>query len=178
MNLIKYSKYLSYLLRHRPEVANLNMDKQGWVSVAEIMHAMQKKASHFTFQTLEEVVRTNNKKRFAFNADKTKIRAHQGHSINIDLALPECCPPDILFHGTAVHSLPSIKKQGLKPQKRDHVHLSPDKETAYNVGIRHGQAVILLVDSQALYAAGHKFYHTENNVWLTAHIPPEYIQEE
>lgn len=177
MNLIKYSKYLSYLLRHRPEAANLSMDKQGWVSVVEIMHAMQQKDARFTYQTLEEVVRTNNKKRFAFNDDKTKIRAHQGHSINIDLALPECCPPDVLFHGTATHFLASIKKQGLKPQKRDHVHLSPDKETAYNVGIRHGQAVILLVDSQAMYVAGHKFYHTENNVWLTAHVPPEYIQE-
>ena len=173
MNIQKLSKYLSYLLRHHPEDANLNMDKNGWVAVNELLSNTKGK---FTMELLEEIVNTDNKSRYAFNEDKTKIRANQGHSIDgIDLELEEMIPPEILYHGTATRFLNSIMKEGIKSQTRNHVHLSKDLETAITVGLRHGDAVILKIDTKKMNEDGHKFYLSKNGVWLTNYIDTKYI---
>jgi len=170
--LVKTSKFISLVLRHRPDKIGLEIDANGWAKVGELLE----KAS-ISFEDLCEVVDTNEKKRFAFNADKTLIRASQGHSINVDLEMKAVQPLDVLYHGTAEKNLKSIMDGGLKKMSRNHVHLSPDWQTAYNVGIRHGKPVILIVDSKTMYSKGYKFYLSENGVWLTDSVPVEFIKE-
>lgn len=167
----KLSKFISYVLRHNPQILNLTMDEQGWVSVAELLENL----NDVSMEMLENVVAENNKKRFAFNADKTKIRASQGHSIPIDLAYSPVEPPDFLFHGTAVQNIDSIKKSGIVKGSRHHVHLSLDEETAKSVGKRHGKPVILTVSAKKMYKAGHEFFVSENGVWLTDFVPIAFI---
>lgn len=173
--IIKISKKLSYLLRHKPEVANIELDEQGWTSVSELIEKFSKTYFRLTREALEEVVAKNNKKRFAFNDDNTKIRASQGHSIEIDLNYEAVEPPEFLYHGTAEQFIGNIKKEGLQKRKRHHVHLSTDEETAHNVGSRHGKVVILKVKSKEMHEAGHDFFQSENGVWLTDSIPVEFL---
>lgn len=169
--LIKKGKYLSFLLRHHPEAAELVMDKHGWVSTKELL-----KAINLSMSELEEIVKTDNKQRFSFDKSKTKIRANQGHSININLNLPNSIPPDVLYHGTAVQFVESILKEGIKPMNRQYVHLSWDQETAVIVGKRHGKVRLLQIDTKSMVKDGCKFYLSENNVWLTNYVAPQYIQ--
>lgn len=170
--LIGISKFISLVLRHRPDKIGLKLDSHGWASVEELLG----KAS-ISFEDLCEIVATNEKKRFAFNSDKTLIRASQGHSISVDLEMKAVQPPDVLFHGTAEKNLKSIMDGGLKKMNRNHVHLSKDWQTAYNVGIRHGKPVILTIDSKAMVQNGYKFFLSENGVWLTDSVPTKYISE-
>jgi putative RNA 2'-phosphotransferase len=130
---------------------------------------------YFTFDILKEVVETNNKKRFAFNADCTKIRANQGHSVAVDVELPEAVPPEYLYHGTAERFLEAIKQEGLVPKSRLHVHLSADTETARNVGGRHGKPIILTVKAGEMHEAGYRFCLSANGVWLTESVLVRYI---
>jgi putative RNA 2'-phosphotransferase len=168
----KISKRLSYILRHAPESVGLQLDKNGWASVHDLM---TKFGGSLSIEDLKEVVETNEKKRFAFNNDLTKIRASQGHSIEIDLAYQPTTPPEFLFHGTATRFLESIKKEGLLKGSRHHVHLSLDETTARKVGARHGSPVILTLKSKEMYEAGYMFYVSENDVWLTEHVPTRFI---
>jgi len=171
--LISTSKFLSYVLRHRPEKIGITLDEQGWVSIEELIEK-----SKISMPLLEEVVATNDKKRYEFNSDKSKIRACQGHSINIDLSLSPKKPPTWLYHGTQRHLLDSIIAKGLIRGKRNHVHLSIDKETAFKVGSRHGRdTIILTIMAEEMSQDGHKFYLSSNEVWLTDDVPPEYIKE-
>jgi putative RNA 2'-phosphotransferase len=167
----KLSKFLSYVLRHDPKKLNLTMDKQGWVSVAQLLENLD----DISVEILEEVVAENDKKRFAFNEDKTKIRANQGHSIAIELNYSPVEPPEFLFHGTAIKNMDSIKKSGIIKGNRHQVHLSLDKETATNIGKRHGKPVILVVQSKAMHEAGYQFFVSENGVWLTEFVPAEFF---
>jgi putative RNA 2'-phosphotransferase len=167
----KLSKFLSYVLRHDPKKLNLTMDKQGWVSVAQLLENLD----DISVEILEEVVAENDKKRFAFNEDKTKIRANQGHSIAIELNYSPVEPPEFLFHGTAIKNMDSIKKSGIIKGNRHQVHLSLDKETATNIGKRHGKPVILVVQSKAMHEAGYQFFVSENGVWLTEFVPVEFF---
>lgn len=171
-NIKKTSKFLSYVLRHHPEKLNLTMDEQGWVTVEELLQNL----NNVSMTELETVVAENNKKRFAFNEDKTKIRANQGHSIKIDLAYSPIEPPEFLYHGTATKNITSIQKIGIMKGSRHHVHLSADLGTAKNVGQRHGKPVILIVESKKMHIAGHKFLFSDNGVWLTDFVPTEFIQ--
>lgn len=171
-NIKKTSKFLSYVLRHHPEKLNLTMDEQGWVTVEELLQNL----NNVSMTELEIVVAENNKKRFAFNEDKTKIRANQGHSIKIDLAYSPTEPPEFLYHGTATKNITSIQKSGIMKGSRHHVHLSADLGTAKNVGQRHGKPVILIVESKKMHIAGHKFLFSDNGVWLTDFVPTEFIQ--
>ena len=172
IQLIRASKTLSYLLRHNPE--DLDMDKNGWVMVDDVL-----KKLNITFKELEEIVETNDKKRFSFDDTLTKIRANQGHSIDVDVELKEVEPPEYLYHGTApsyVHEI--LKSGGLSKMKRNHVHLSSDEKTAFNVGKRHSKYLdpaIFIVDSEEMYKDGFKFYLSENGVWLTEYVPKKYI---
>lgn len=165
------SKYISLLLRHKPEKENLIMDNNGWVSTYDLISKLK-----ITKEDLNNIVLDNNKKRFEFNDDESKIRARQGHSVNVDVELKKSVPPVKLYHGTSGNFKSAILKKGLLKMNRLHVHLSKDLETAQIVGRRKGKDLIILeVDAKAMYADGYQFYLSNNGVWLTDHVPPKYI---
>lgn len=169
--LTKRSKRLSYVLRHKPESANIKLDAQGFTSVQTLLDSLKWQRDDLDF-----IVKNNNKKRFEFSDDGLKIRARQGHSIDVDLGYKEIEPPDFLYHGTTKDRAEAIlSSQGLEKMKRHHVHLSPDVETAKNVGSRHGKPVILTILAKQMYNTGYKFYKTKNNVWLVDSVPVRYI---
>ena len=174
--IIKTSKFLSLVLRHKPEVIGINLDNQGWVDVEELIEKINSNGRTIDFELLAEVVRTNNKKRFAFNQDQTKIRASQGHSLDIELGYSPSTPPDVLYHGTASQFLDSIMKSGLIKGNRHHVHLTDNIDTASNVGQRHGELAMLEVDSKSMFEKGYHFYVSENGVWLTENVPTEFLK--
>jgi len=171
------SKFISLVLRHNPAEIDLQLDEHGWAGVQELIEKMNKKGIRISKEVLDTVVETNDKKRFAFNHDKTMIRASQGHSIEVELNLPETVPPDILYHGTTDRFLPGIISNGLQKQKRQHVHLSATIETAISVGSRHGKPVILTVNAKAMHEAGFKFYLSDNKVWLADEVPSIFITQ-
>lgn len=168
---------MSLVLRHKPDEIGLEMDEQGWVKVDELIIKMNQNGLRVDKDIINTVVETNDKKRFAFNTDKSLIRASQGHSIEVDLDLPVAVPPNILYHGTTSKFLDSILRTGLQKQNRQHVHLSVTIETAQAVGSRHGKPVILTINAKAMHKAGFKFYLSENKVWLTETVPVEYISK-
>lgn len=170
------SKFLSLVLRHSPEKIGLKLDENGWADVEELILKCSQKGNKLDKVLLDYVVENNDKKRFAYNEDETKIRASQGHSISVELNLAETEPSEYLYHGTVGKFMESIQKEGLKKMSRQHVHLSKDKETAIKVGSRRGLPQILTVRSGAMHRDGFKFYLSENNVWLTDEVPVRYIQ--
>jgi putative RNA 2'-phosphotransferase len=172
----KISKFLSYILRHRPDEIGLNLDAEGWADISELLEKSQRKI-FLTRSLLDIVVEDNDKKRFRISDDGLKIRASQGHSLNVNLNLQPQIPPDILFHGTATRFLSSILKDGLKSGSRQFVHLSNDRDTAHTVGSRHGSAVILTVAAGEMVKGGHKFYLSDNGVWLTDAVAPRYLSQ-
>lgn len=174
-DLIRTSKFLSQILRHRPDKIGLELDENGWADVAALLEKSAAQGMHISRETLQTVVDNNDKKRFAFSDDNLRIRASQGHSISIDLNLKAQKPPEILFHGTAAPAIKSIAREGLLPMRRQHVHLSLDIETAQKVGSRHGKAITLTIKSGEMARAGHKFYLSDNGVWLTEAVPVHYI---
>jgi putative RNA 2'-phosphotransferase len=172
---VRTSKFLSLVLRHDPARIGIRLDEAGWVPVEELLRACNLHGMALSREELEEVVRTNSKKRFAFSDDGLKIRSSQGHSVEIDLGYTPLLPPPTLYHGTARKFLSSIKDTGLVKGARHHVHLSPDMETAEVVGKRRGPFVVLTIDTQAMLRDGHAFYQSANGVWLTDHVPAAYI---
>jgi putative RNA 2'-phosphotransferase len=166
------SKFLSHLLRHKPQALGLDMDPQGWVSIGQIIANSKQPV---TRAQIKEIVQENSKQRFAISADGQRIRANQGHSVPVDLGLPACCPPAQLFHGTAETTLPAIRREGLTRQGRHHVHLSPDEDTARAVGMRHGRPAILTVEAGRMHSDGFVFLLSENSVWLCDAVPAEYL---
>jgi putative RNA 2'-phosphotransferase len=175
--LTRISKFLSKVLRHDPGYLSLDLDDAGWVPVTKLLKAMKehRKAPETTLELLQEVVRDNNKKRFEFNTHGDKIRARQGHSVQVELGYEPIEPPECLFHGTAEKTLPAIRSGGLLKMNRHAVHLSKDHDTAYKVGMRHGKPVILQVEAQKMHNDGHKFFLTENDVWYTEHVPTDFL---
>ena len=174
--MVRTSKFLSLVLRHQPDAAGITVDAHGWAEVGALLRGMTDAGVPCDLQALREIVRTDEKQRYTFNEDGTKIRASQGHSFPVDLGLTQTDPPQVLWHGTATRFLADIMQEGLKPMSRQYVHLSPDAETAYRVGIRHGKPVILQVDALRMVQDGMKFYRAENGVWLTDAVPPQYLQ--
>lgn len=175
-HIVHHSKFLSLVLRHRPDKIGLHLDPNGWAEVDELLLKMKLNGHPLDFQTLVEVVQNNNKQRFAFSEDNRLIRANQGHSVEVDLALVPQGPPPVLYHGTAEKNLASIQVQGLLKGNRHHVHLSSETTTAQKVGARHGLPVVLEVDAAGMHAAGYFFYRSENGVWLTDFVPPEFLR--
>jgi len=175
INTTRISKFLSFVLRHHPDKIGLKLDEQGWAEVEILLEKLNENGKSVTRELLEHVVETNTKKRFAFNGDRSKIRANQGHSIKIDHGYKPIQPPEILFHGTAKRYLPSILASGLEKRSRHHVHLSANLSTASNVGKRHGKLVILSIQALDMHKAGFEFFVSENQVWLTEHVPVKYI---
>lgn len=176
MSLTQISRYLSLILRHKPEVINIKLDSYGWANVDELIYGVNK-THPLTMEILEEIVANDNKQRYSFNEDKTKIRANQGHSIPVDVELKEKEPPIFLYHGTGEKYVNSIDKQGLIPKTRLYVHLSTDIETAKNVGSRHGKPVVYYVDSRQMFLDNIKFYLSVNGVWLVDRVPTKYLKK-
>ena len=174
--LVRISKFLSKYLRHAPHELGLELETGGWVAVDNLIEASAKAGFRYTRAELDEVVATNSKQRFSFDETGTRIRANQGHSVEVDLELPPATPPDVLYHGTGEKSVATILENGLVRMKRHHVHLSRDIETARAVGARHGRPVVLEVDAAAMAAAGHVFYLSENKVWLTDEVPARFLR--
>ena len=174
MNDTKTSKFISLILRHKPETIGISLDEHGWANVDELISGIQK-SRPFSMEDLERIVATDNKQRYSFNEDKSKIRANQGHSIDVDVELKEMTPPDVLYHGTGEKSVSFINKEGLKPMNRLYVHLSKDIETATKVGSRHGKSVIYQIDCKTMVDDGYTFYYSENGVWLTKSVPEAYL---
>ena len=170
------SRFLSLILRHKPDNIGIKLDKNGWVEVDILLTQLKEHEREMTMLELTEVVTTNDKKRFEFNDEITKIRAAQGHSVNVDLQLKTKRPPMELFHGTVPRFLPDIMKGGLNKMKRHAVHLSDDIKTAEKVGSRRGKEIILTVDTGAMYADGFKFTQSKNGVWLVDNVPSKYLK--
>ncbi len=175
---LKYiGKFLSLVLRHQPQEIGLNLDENGWANIKELIEKMRVRGFEINHAVLNEVVETNDKKRFAFNADKSMIRASQGHSIDVQLNLPVAKAPGRLYHGTAERFLKNILTDGLQKQKRQYVHLSAQIETAKAVGARYGKPMVFIIDAKAMQENGFVFYLSENKVWLTDAVPVQFITQ-
>lgn len=175
-DLVRISRFLSLVLRHDPSRIGLEVDREGWASVADLVERSRLAGLDLTIELVREVVATSDKRRFSLSEDGSSIRANQGHSIPVDLGLSPVEPPPELFHGTVPRFLDSIRAKGLVPGSRQHVHLSPDAETAVRVGRRRGEPVVLRIDSAGLAARGQDFFLSANGVWLTAAVPAELIR--
>ena len=173
--LVRVSKLLSLVLRHDPQRIGITLDSAGWVAVEELLAAVNRAGVQVTPDLVQRVGEKNDKQRFRFSEDVLRIRASQGHSVEVALDLPPKTPPEFLYHGTATRFLASIRQQGLLAQSRQQVHLSADQETAVKVGQRHGKPVVLTVKTAEMHREGHLFYQADNGVWLTDHVPPHYL---
>ena len=168
-------KFISLILRHKPETIGIALDGHGWAKVDELIAGVRQ-SRPFTMADLEEIVRTDGKQRFSFNGDKTLIRANQGHSITVDVELEELVPPEVLYHGTGEKYVSSIETQGILPKTRLYVHLSADCETAGKVGSRHGKPVVFRISSGKMASNGFRFYRSVNGIWLTKEVPVGYFE--
>lgn len=166
------SKFIALILRHDPAAAGITLDPQGWAVVDDLL-----RGAKINRDELDEIVRTDNKGRYSYNESGTKIRANQGHSVNVNLGFVPVQPPSVLYHGTASRFIEAIMREGLTPQTRQHVHLSADFATAVTVGGRHGRPIVLIVDAEKMYNEDVEFYRSENGVWLTKAVPAKYIKE-
>lgn len=173
-NLVSTSKFLSLVLRHQPEVIGLILDDSGWADIDTLIRLSQAHKP-LTRALIEQVVEENSKQRFAISDDGRRIRANQGHSIDVELGLQPLAPPTLLYHGTATRFVDAIRREGLVKRSRQHVHLSADADTATAVGARHGKPAVLIVRAGEMAAAGHAFFRSENGVWLTDAVPVGFI---
>ena len=171
------SKYIALILRHKPEAIGITLDEHGWANVDELIAGVNK-TQPLTMALLDEIVRTDDKQRFSFNEDKTKIRANQGHSIPVDVELEELEPPEYLWHGTGEKYCESIEQNGLIAKTRLYVHLSKDMETAVKVGTRHGRPIVYRVCSGQMYRDGYRFFRSVNGIWLIKYVPAVYLQRQ
>jgi putative RNA 2'-phosphotransferase len=172
-DLVRTSKFLSYVLRHHPEAVDLELGDGGWVEIDTLLAALARSGRPVSRATLDRVVAGTDKRRLEVDGDR--IRAAQGHTVPVDLGLTPAVPPAVLYHGTVEPFLASIRVEGLTPRGRTHVHLSADRQTATTVGARRGRPVVLTVDAAAMHGAGHEFYRAANGVWLTRAVPPQWI---
>lgn len=176
----RLSKFISMILRHKPQVIGITLDEHGWADVDELIKGINETGEEVKFSkdTLEIIVKTDKKQRYSFSQDKTLIRANQGHSIPVDVELEKKEPPKVLYHGTGVKSVKAIQEQGLLPMERLYVHLSIDVKTATNVGKRHGTPVIFQVNAEQMQKDGYDFFQSVNGVWLTKEVPAKYLEFE
>jgi putative RNA 2'-phosphotransferase len=173
---IRTSKFLSLVLRHEPGRVGLKLDSAGWASINDLLAAVNEHGMPLTLEQLKHVVATNDKQRFAFSEDGLRIRASQGHSVEVDLQYEPQTPPELLYHGTPERFIDSIRRTGLNKGERHHVHLSPDPQTASKVGQRRGRSVVLTIRTGDMHRARHAFYRSANGVWLVDEVPPQFIE--
>lgn len=175
-SLTRLSKWMSLVLRHRPGDFGVELDGAGWARVDDLLAAAARAGVPLDDATLRRVVAENDKQRFALSEGGAMIRASQGHSVEVELGLEPVEPPPVLFHGTATRFLDSIRREGLVPGSRRHVHLSADADTATTVGARHGRPAALRIDAARMHADGHRFFRSANGVWLADAVPAEYLE--
>lgn len=168
-------KFISLILRHKPNAIGITLDQNGWANTQDLLNGLNVAGKKVDIEQLINIVNTDNKRRFSFNSDKSKIRANQGHSIPVNLGLLELVPPTILYHGTSEKFIESIKQNGIQKRSRQYVHLSSNIETAVAVGKRHGNPIVLKINTEQMFLDGYKFYLSENGVWLTDNIPYQYV---
>lgn len=173
----KLSVFISLILRHKPEVIGIKLDSEGYADTNELLEGVNKSGRYITLDMLKDIVATDKKGRYSFNSDFSKIRANQGHSVKVDVGLKELKPPKYLYHGTASKNIQSIMDRGISKMNRLYVHLSDNKDTAIQVGRRHGLPTLLKIDAIKMYEEGHKFYRSENGVWLVDFVDVKYIKE-
>ena len=176
-NDVNLGRFISLILRHQPETIGITLDKEGWADTQELLDGINASGRSIDMETLERIVRENNKQRYSFNEDKTKIRANQGHSIPVEVGMQTLVPPDKLYHGTASRFLDAIKKDGIRKMSRLYVHLSKDIETALTVGKRHGSPIVLVVNTKQMHEDGFVFKLSDNGVWQSEDIPWNYVTE-
>lgn len=174
--MVEIGRFLCFILRHKPDAVGITLDEHGWASVEELIRAVSR-THPMNMELLEEIVRTDDKMRYSFNEDKTLIRANQGHSVPVDVELERREPPSILYHGTGEKYVSSIDAQGLLPRSRLYVHLSEEYGTAVTVGERHGRALVYTVDAMRMHEDGYEFFRSVNGVWLTKHVPVQYLRK-
>lgn len=174
--LTRTSKFLSYVLRHNPDALDLDLDPGGWADLDVLIENARAEGRSLSRSRIKHVIDAGEKTRFTFTDDGTKIRANYGHSIDVDLDLAPTPPPEHLYHGTARKALPAIRDEGLRPQSRQYVHLSPTREEATAVGQRHGTPAVLTIDAPALHESGYTLYRSTDTVWLTRRVPPSFVQ--
>ncbi|HBF4616110.1 RNA 2'-phosphotransferase [Clostridioides difficile] len=172
----KLSIFISLILRHKPETIGIKLDDYGYADVNELIEKINNTGRNINIEILEQIVKEDNKQRYSFNEDRSKIRANQGHSINVNVELRELEPPRFLYHGTATRFLDNIKKEGIISKSRLYVHLSNDIDTAVQVGKRHGIPIVLKINAGKMYENDYKFYLSENNIWLCEYIPFKYVE--
>lgn len=173
---MRISKFISLVLRHKPQEANLTLDEYGYVNISELLKGLNDKGYRANLEDLQRIVKEDDKQRYSFSIDGTKIRANQGHSVKVNLELIPVDPPVVLYHGTALRVKDNILQNGIQKQKRQYVHLSADIDTAIKVGKRHGEPIIFIVDAKTMVENGYKFYLSDNKVWLTDNVPVRYIK--
>ncbi len=171
----RHSKFLSLVLRHRPGLIGITLDEHGWTDVGELLDALARDGRTISRDELLALIEEDAKGRYALSEDGGRIRAVQGHSVAVDLGYASATPPDLLYHGTVERALASIRDSGLAPRGRQHVHLSPDRDTAMTVGARRGATIVLIIDAKGMHGAEHVFHRADNGVWLTALVPAGYI---
>ncbi|MBP2859813.1 RNA 2'-phosphotransferase [Dickeya oryzae] len=172
------SKFLSYILRHQPEAIGLSLDKEGWAVISDLILCAVKEGYILDNSLIHSIVDNSDKRRFTISDDGLRIRAVQGHSTQqVNISYKEKTPPEILYHGTATRFISAIREQGLIPVSRQYVHLSPDEETAIQVGQRHGKPIVLTIKALNMYEQGFRFYQADNGVWLTDTVPYQFVQE-
>ena len=169
------NKFICLILRHNPSLIGITLDQNGWADTQKLLNGLNMAGKKINMEQLIAIVNTDNKNRFSFNFDKSKIRANHGHSLSVDLDLTESVPPDLLYHGTSEKFIDSIKQNGIQKRTRQHVHLSTDIEKAIAVGKRHGNPVVLIINTKQMFLDGYKFYLSENGVWLTDSVPYQYV---
>ena len=173
---VRTSKFLSLILRHEPERVGLELGDAGWVGVDELLKAVNSHGVSLTLDDLKHIVATSDKKRFAFSEEGLRIRASQGHSVEVDLQYPPQTPPDLLYHGTATRFLHAIRQHGLQKMQRHDVHLSAETRVTLQVGGRHGKPMLLTIRAGDMHRAGFVFRCSANGVWLVDHVPPQFIE--
>ena len=174
---VSLGRFISLILRHKPETIGIELDGEGWADVDELIDGVNRAGKYIDRETLERIVCENNKKRYTLSPDGKRIRANQGHSIDVHIEMEKHDPPDKLYHGTAERFLDSIKESGIKRMSRQYVHLSPDVETAFAVGKRHGKPIVLVIDAASMAADGYVFMLSANGVWQSEDIPWKYVAE-
>ncbi len=175
--LTETSRFISLILRHKPEVIGITLDEHGWADTQALIEGVSR-THPLTMELLERIVAEDEKQRYSWNEDRTKIRANQGHSVQVDVELQEAVPPAVLYHGTARRFSDAIEAEGLLPRSRLYVHLSANRDTAVQVGARHGSPLVYAVDSGRMHQDGLRFYLSANGVWLTKAVPPQYLRRE
>lgn len=173
---INLSKFLAYILRHNPSAVGISLDERGWADMDELIKGINATGRSIDRDLLEQIVREDKKGRYSFNEDKSKIRANQGHSVDVRVEMAECAPPDTLYHGTAKKFLASIKDSGICRRSRRFVHLSGDIKTAFAAGSRYGEPIVLVIDAKRMVADGYRFWLSINGVWQSSDIPWKYVK--